>query len=388
MRSYFGKILLILAVVLGTGLWLLWPSRSPDAMYRTEPVTRGTIAQSVSANGTLNPVTIVNVGTQVSGKISNIYVKVNDEVKEGQLLAEVDPALPQAQLKQSKANLESAQAVFEQAQRDLERTRALVAKDYVAKVDLERARQTFISARNSYESAKAQVERDETNLSYTRIESPINGIVISQDVSSGQTVQASFQTPNMFRIAGNLTDMKIDVSLPEADIGKVKVGMAVTFTVDAFPEREFTGVVDTVNLNPVMQQNVVTYTVTVSVKNEDRILLPGMTAYVAITLSEKKDVLRIPVAALRFVPQKEAPNSLQRLFAPPERSNRDRGFFMPVPGMRPASDQTIYLLKDSGPEAIQVKTGSTDDTYIEVSGDGLKEGDLVITGMQKGKRSD
>ncbi len=372
-------IVLILSLLIGA--WSLSGGGNSATAWRTDTITRGDIADVVTANGTLNPVQLVNVGTQVSGQISQLYVKLNDEVKAGQLLAEIDPALLNAELKQSKANLETLRTAYEQAARDLNRTRELLKKDYVAKVDLERAQQSYLASKNSYDSAKSQVERDEVNLNYTKITSPIDGVVISQEITLGQTVAANFQTPNLFKIAGDLTDMKIDVSFSEADISRVKVGQPVKFTVDAFPDREFAGEVQMVNLNPNAQSGVVTYTVVVAVKNEDRVLLPGMTAYVSVTLSEVKDVLRVPAAALRFTPPAEQVSGIKRLL----QTGGMRG------GMRPPSrtasgngnneKSTIYLLKGGTPTPVEVKTGASDDTYVEISGEGIAEGDTVVTGI-------
>ncbi len=370
-------VLIFLLILAATGAVIALGSATSehaeeDALYRTARVTRGSIAQIVTANGTLNPMQIANVGSQVSGKVTALHVKVNDEVKEGQLLAEIDPKLLASELKQSRASLESARIAFEQAGRDLERTKTLVAKDYVAKVELERAHQSYLSSRNSYESVKASVERDELNLSYAQITSPIDGVVIEQKITLGETVAASFQAPNLYRIAGSLTEMKIDVNLPEADIGKVKVDMPVTFTVDAFPEKEFSGKVSTVNLNPTTEQGVVTYSVTVSVLNPEKKLLPGMTAYVNITLTEKKDVLRVPPAALRFAPPREQGSAFRRLLGGDMRrraAQRNDG-------------QSIYVLADGEPKRVEVKTGAMDDNFIEVISEGLKEGDTVILGLK------
>jgi HlyD family secretion protein len=365
-------LLLLLAVALLIGH--LWLGGGGDRIsYRTARISRGSIAETVTASGTLNPVQLVNVGTQVSGQVSKVYVHANDQVKAGQLLAEIDPALLEAQVKQDRASLETARVNDEQAERDMKRTRVLLAKDYVAKVDLEHAEQAYLSAKNSYDAAKTQLDRDLVNLNYAKITAPIDGVVISQDVTLGQTVAASFQTPNLFKIAGDLTKMKIDVNLSESDIGRVKAGMPVTFTVGSFPDREFTGKIEVVNLNASNQQGVVTYTVSVAVDNPDRLLLPGMTAAVSITLSERKDVLRVPVAALRFIPPPPPVSGLQRLL-----HLTGGPLLLPAPASR--EKKTLYLLRDDVPVPAPVNTGVTDETYVEVSGEGIAEGDTVITG--------
>lgn len=384
-RKRFTIALILLAIIASAAL--LTGRREDQPQWRTVKVTRGNITDVVTASGTLNPVQLVTVGTQISGQVSHVYAQANDEVKKGQLLAEIDPSLLMAQYKQDQSSMETARVNFEQAGRDLERTKMLLAKDYVARVDLEHAQQSYLSAKNGYESVKAQMERDQVNLGYAKIVSPIDGIVISQDVSLGQTMAASFQSPSLFKIAGDLTQMKIDVNLSEADISKVKANMPVTFTVDAFPGREFTGKVQTVNVNPNNQQGVVTYTAVVSVNNKDKVLLPGMTAYVTITLSEVKDVLRVPAAALRFTPP-ETINSggglLSVLRGGGMRTRMWRGH---RPDSGPNNEQTIYLLRDGELIPAQVTTGRTDGSNIAISGADVKEGDTVVTGILPSVRS-
>jgi HlyD family secretion protein len=377
MKRFVKKFIVV--TVLLAALVLVWSSfdGSADApQYRTAKITRGDIAEVVTANGTLNPMELVTIGTQVSGQISKIYVNVNDEVKKGQLLAEIDPSLVEAELKQTKTGMETARLSYEQAGRDLERTRVLVQKDFLPKIDLERAQQSYFSARNSYESAQTTVERAEVNLSYTKIYSPIDGVVISQEVTMGQTVAASYQTPNLFKIAGDLKKMKIEVNYPESDISKVKKGQTVKFTVDAYPDRVFEGIVDFVNLNPKTDQGVVTYSVTVVVNNEEKKLYPGMTAYVNVTLSEVKDVLRVPPAALRFVPPQDQSGGLKSLFQPTMRGYR-------FPQQRPNVEGkgTVYLLNKGRPKEVEVTLGKTDESFIAVSSADIKEGDEVILGI-------
>jgi HlyD family secretion protein len=365
----------LLAIVLAWCFtWIF--SDDTSVQYRTDAVTRGNIADVITANGTINPVELVSIGTQVSGQVSKMHVKVNDRVAKGQLLAEIDPSVLLTQLKQDQSALETAKSSFAQAQRDLARQRMLVAKDFVAKVDLERAQQSFLQAKNSYESAKTVVERDMVNLSYTKITSPIDGVIISQDVTMGQTLASTYQTPNLFKIAGDLSQMKIDVSLSESDITRVKTGMPVTFTVTAFPDRKFSGKVDTVNLSPNTQQAVVMYNVNVIADNTDSVLLPGMTAYVSMIISEKKDVLRVAASALRFKPPVKPLSALEKLF-PATRITK-------TANVDSSNDdtKTIYVLKDNEPVPVQITIGATDDVYVEISGSSIVEGDKVITGIQ------
>lgn len=366
---------LVIALLIAGWFWLSGSDEVSE--YRTASITRGDITEAVTSTGTLDPIEMVTVGTQVSGQVQHVYVHVNDQVKEGQLLADIDPSLLEAQLKQDQSGLETALVNYEQADRDVKRTRMLLAKDYVAEIDLEHAEQTYFQTKNAYESAQTQVDRDKVNLGYAKITAPINGTVISQDVTIGQTVAASFQTPNLFKIAGDLTKMKISVNLSEADIGRVKMGLPVTFTVDAFPDRQFIGSVKSIDLNPNTQQGVVTYTVVVAVENKDGALLPGMTAYVSIRLSEAKQVLRVPAAALRFVPPPEHHVSgIARLLRTGFRNHpAAAAMVMPLPG------KNIYLLRGGVPVPVPVTTGLTDDTFIQVSGEGIHEGDIVVTGL-------
>ena len=275
--------------------------------YRTATVDRGPIVQRISANGTLNPVTVVNVGTQISGTVIRLHADFNAQVKKGQVLAELDPSLLKAQIQQSEATRQSLMASWTLARNTLERNRALRDKGFISDAALDTARRDVDSAAAQINALKAQIDRDRTNLSYSVIRSPIDGIVVDRSVDVGQTVAASFQTPTLFKIARDLTAMQIDTSVSEADIGAIKPGLPVLFNVDAFRDREFGGVVRTIRLNPSMQQNVVTYNVVIDVQNEGGVLLPGMTAQVAIVTQRRDNVLRIPNAALRFKPSDDAP---------------------------------------------------------------------------------
>lgn len=300
-------ILWLLLIVIASSTLAFFAGRSRQGTtdqdrYRTEPLTRGEIAQTVSANGTLNPVVLVNVGTQISGRIQRLYADFNDRVKAGQILAELDPRLVEAQLRQSRAAVASARADLRLAESDEKRTRALVERKFLSDADLDKASKTVDVARAALETALAKVAYEETNLHYTVIRSPVSGVVISRNVDVGQTVAATFQTPVLFQIAQDLTKMQIDTNLAEADVGGVRVGQTVTFTVDAYPEKTFSGAVRQIRLNPTIQQNVVTYDVVVAVDNPEGLLLPGMTAVVVIRVAERDNVLRVPLVALRFRP--------------------------------------------------------------------------------------
>jgi len=375
MRTLKKMFLVIIIVVTVAAAAITLAGNDEHTLWRTGKITRGTIANVVTATGSLAPMELVEVGTQVSGQVDKLYVHVNDQVKQGQLLAEIDPSLLLAQMEQDEEALETALVNRDQAGRDLKRTKYLLAKDYVAKVDLEHAEQTYLQSRNSYAAAKTTLERDKVKLNYAKVYSPIDGVIISQEITLGQTVAASFQTPTLFKIAGNLARMKINVSLSEADIGKIRTGLPAAFTVDAFPDRQFTGKVQTVSMDPNNQQGVVTYSVIVGVENKDKALLPGMTAYVNILLSERKDVLRVPTAALHFTPPPEAPSDLDRLL--------HLGLKTPVtvPQADTDNQHTLYLLRGKRLLPVRVIIGASDDSYVEVSGKDIAEGDTVVTGI-------
>jgi HlyD family secretion protein len=273
--------------------------------YRTAAVDRGAVIQRISANGTLNPVTVVNVGTQVSGTVIKLYTDFNKPVKANQILLELDPALIKANMAQIEASLRSAEATMRLAESTLKRNTELVAKGFITPQTLEANTKEVDVAKAQVAQVRSQLDREKTNLSYTVIRSPIDGIVIDRKIDIGQTVAASFSTPTLFQIAKDLEAMQIDTSVAEADVGSVKEGMPVKFTVDAFPERDFQGKIRLVRLNPTIQQNVVTYNVIVDVTNEGSVLKPGMTAQVSFVANQKQDVVRIPNGALRFRPVKD-----------------------------------------------------------------------------------
>ena len=302
-RLLFNKITFILLLLaLAAGGYALWQSRTPEVKYRTTEAKVGDITQSVSANGTLKPVVLVNVGTQVSGTVRKLYVDFNDQVKQGQLLAELDPAVLNAQVQQTQANLASARASLDLATANEQRAQTLFKQDYISRQDLDATIQQSRSARAQVDQVTAQLGRDRTNLGYTMIRSPVSGVVVSRSVDTGQTVAASFSTPTLFQIAQDLREMQIDTAFAEADIGSIKPSQPVQFTVDAFPNRNFTASVKQVRLNATTTQNVVTYNVVVAVDNPDSILLPSMTAYVSVITAQRPNVLTVPNAALRFRP--------------------------------------------------------------------------------------
>jgi HlyD family secretion protein len=356
----------LLAALILTGIVATWGAIHRESLragsgisYRTAPVEKGDLAQSISVNGTLNPLKVVNVGTQVSGTISKIDADFNQKVTEGQILAEIEPSLLQSQLEQSQASLASAKAKLKLSEKTYRRTRALLEKDYVARQDLDAAEQDLENSRAGVLQTQAQVKSNQLNLSYAIIKSPVAGVVISRDVDTGQTVAASFQTPELFKIAQDLKKMQINAIVSEADIGNIKTGMNVSFMVDAFAERSFSGIISQIRLNANSQQNVVTYNVLVDVNNDDEALLPGMTALVTIELAHKRDILKIPSAALRFRPAETDAD----LRLPPE------------PLAKPL--RYIYILDNQHARPVQVSLGISDGRFTEISSPEI-EGTRVI----------
>jgi HlyD family secretion protein len=358
-----GKIIgaVVLASLAGGGYWMQQRNNAEAAKpkYRTQALDRGTIAQRISANGTLNPVTVVNVGTQISGTVTKLHTDFNAAVKEGQILAELDPALLNAQIAQSEANQRSMVATWTLAKSTLERNQSLRDRGFISDSALDSARKDLDAAAAQIAALKAQIDRDRTNLSYSVIRSPINGIVVDRTIDVGQTVAASFQTPTLFKIAKDLQAMQIDTSVSEADIGNIKPGMAVAFTVDAFRDREFTGGVRVIRLNPTVQQNVVTYNVVIDVRNDTGALLPGMTAQVGILTQRRDNVVRLPNAALRFKPSEISDAA--------------------APGGAARRGSRVYKLAENGDLIpVAVRTGIADTRFTEVIDDSLQEGDAVV----------
>lgn len=363
------------ALVVGAGVaWQRASGKSPSERYKTQAAEKGPLTQSVSANGTLNPVILVNVGTQVSGTVRKLHVDFNDKVEKGQPLAELDNALFSAQMRQSAASVQSALAALDLAAASEIRIRSLFAQEYVSRQELDQAVQAKKAAAAAADLARAQHDKDRANLSYTEIRSPVSGVVVARSVDVGQTVAASFQTPTLFQIAQDLSNMQIDTSFPEADIGNIKVGMDARFTVDAFPGRNFNGKVRQVRLNPSTQQNVVTYNVVISVDNPDQALMPGMTAYVSIGVALRSDILQVPNAALRFKP---AETSAQAGKTSGNKANTDG---KSAKRKKDGNSGTVYVIDGNVLQPVAVGLGITDNRNTEVVSGELKSGDKVVVG--------
>ena len=349
---------------------LVFGCKGDGPAYRTEQVSKGDIQQSVTATGTVNAVTTVLVGTQVSGTIKSLYADFNSRVTKGQLIALIDPEMLEAQLAQAKANVEKADATFRDADRTLKRNRELFAKNLIPRSDLDTAETNFDSARAQLEQAKAAFKVAETNLRYTRILSPVDGIVISRNVDIGQTVAASFQTPTLFTIAQDLTKMQIDTNIAESDIGVVKLGQEVDFTVDAYPDITFKGKVWQKRQAPITVQNVVTYDVVIQVDNGDLKLMPGMTANVSVIIQTKREVLRLTNAATRFrMTDRSAPAGAGAGAGAGAKAGA---------GASEKKGPAVWVLENGKPKRVAITPGISDGTYTEIVSGDLKEGQQVI----------
>jgi HlyD family secretion protein len=399
---------------------------SSEPKFRTAKIDKGDVVATVTATGTLSAVTTVQVGSQVSGIIAKLHADFNAIVKKGQLLAELDPTPFQQTVDQRRADLEKAKVELRNAEISLTRSKSLTAQQLLAQSDLDGAQTTRDSAAAAVAQAQAALRQAETNVSYTRITSPIDGVVVSRQYDVGQTVAASFQAPVLFTIAQDLTKMQVLTNIDEADVGRVKVGQEATFSVDAFPDQPFHGAVSQIRLSPQTVQNVVTYPVVLDVANLDLKLKPGMTANVQVPVDVRKDVLRVPNAALRFRPDnadlvpdarkdkaKAAPSAGSASSAPSsspaapetgrigppagsaatggrpgtaERGPGGRPGGSGGPGARPggSSTGTLYVeVPGSGGKLkpVTVKTLITDGNLTAIRSDDLKEGDEIIVGL-------
>ena len=367
-------IIILIAAALALIFLVVINAKANGVKYETRKVRRCTITEVVEASGTINPVNTVSVGSTVSGLIKEIYVDFNSVVKKGQILAQIDPANFQAsvdqataQINNAQANLANTQAVMEMSRKTYNRYKNLYAKNFIAKSELDQAESDYYANLAKVNSAKAQISQAQatyntamTNLGYTKIIAPVDGTIISREIDLGQPVAASFQAPQLFTIAQDLTNMQIEVNVSEADIGKVKVGQDVTYTLDGYLDTDFKGKVTQVRISPTTVSNVVTYVVIVDVHNEDLKLIPGMTANVSIITDQKENVLCVPNVALKFTPE----TSGQKY-----------------------KNQGIWLLQKNKPVRIDIEQGASDDSRFEVISDKIKEGDLVLTGSTGGKKT-
>jgi HlyD family secretion protein len=383
----------VLAVALAIGGYVFFSGeRKALVRYKTAPVERGTIVSIVSATGTVNPVTMVQVGSQVSGSIESLHADFNSAVKTGDVVARIDPFPYRARRDEALANLANAKAAVSKARtelaqrkRELDRVQSLIKQQFVSQNDVDVAITNHEGAIAQLEvvaaavqQAKAALEAAELDLKYTVIKSPVNGIVISRLVEVGQRVAANFQIPTLFIVAEDLTNMQVETNVSESDIAGITDGKAATFTVDAYPGQPFKGRVRQVRNAPIAVQNVVTYQVVIGVDNRDLRLKPGMTANVAIEVARRDDVLRLPNAALRFTPVK-----VERVDKPDKTDSSAARRTAVSPADRVGVPKQVWRLSLLGdPEPVSVETGISDGIVTELVQGELKDGDLVVVGIE------
>ena len=426
-RTVISLIVVVVAAIGGYLTWRWWSGRGTSVTYTTAPVTKGDVIQAVTASGTLSPVVKVDVGAQVTGRVQELFADYNDQVKAGQVIARIDPEVTRSTVTQQRARVTSARSDLARARATaanaaLESTRALelsksgaISKSEVDAALLAKrsAEAAVTGSQSQIVEAQAALSQAETSLNYTTIKSPIDGVVISRAVSVGQTVSASTSAPTLFTIAGDLRQMEVHTSVAESDVGQLRQGMRVEFTVDAFPDDTFSGTVKQVRYEATTVQNVVTYDAVVDVRNEDLKLRPGMTANATFVIAEARDVLVVSTKALRYRPpgaQADAPQGARRGGSgggsaggsgEGRRRWRDRerdgsgsgsgsGSGAPVvadgsgSGSTPAAaprrrrPSAVWVLRAGKPERVRVETGLTDGSNTEITGGELKEGDVVI----------
>lgn len=360
-------LIIALTAVILIGAGTVYVKKKHHISYETQKIENCTITQVVEASGTINPVNTVSVGSTVSGLIKAIYVDYNSQVTKGQLLAQIDPATFEAAVEQNRAQINSAeadmariQAVTEMSRKTYVRYKNLYEKNFIAKSELDQAESDYLSNLAQVGSARAKINQYQasyqtalTNLGYTKIIAPVDGTIISREIDLGQPVAASFQAPELFTIAQDLTKMQIEVNVSEADIGKVQEGQDVTYTLDGYPDSIFEGKVTQVRISPTTVSNVVTYSVIVEVDNQDLKLKPGMTANVSIITSKSENVLCAPSVALKYTPETDG---------------------------KKYKTQGIWILENKIPKRVEITTGASDDSNIEIISETLQAGDRAIIG--------
>jgi len=368
--------ILIVGVILAVLFYVIKPllAKAGIGKYRTESARKRTIEQVVEASGTISPVNTVSVGSTVSGLMMEVFVDFNSQVKAGQLIARMDTSLFDANCEKAKGNLISAQADYTKqnaitinSQKTYNRCKNLVNRNFMARSELDKAEADYLSNKAQLQAAQAEIVQAKADLDYAErqrsfayIYSPVDGVIVTRNVDPGQPVAASFQAPELFTVAKDLKEMQIEVSVSEADIGKIKEGQEVDYTLDGYPDEVFKGIVSQVRISPTTVSNVVTYTVVVSVDNDELILKPGMTANVSIITQKKENVLCVPSIALKYAPVTKG--EIKRY-----------------------ENQGVWVLKGRKPERVEVTTGGSDDTYTEITSGDIEEGDNVIIGTNDGK---
>lgn len=369
-KSFIGRVfgwmwrkkwwVLTLLIVIGGAWWIFGGTSKKPGEFITMNITRGDLRQVVTATGEIMPVNTVNVGSQVSGTIDNLYVDFNSKVKKGDVLLTIEPSVLQATVDESKASLDSAISQRNFAKSEYERNKTLYGEGFISRAEMEQSQTQYEQSEQSVKRAQSTYDRAVTNLGYATIVSPVDGTVISRKVDVGQTVAASFQTPDLFEIAEDLTKMQIETAVSEADIGVIKDGQPVTFTVDAYPTETFDGIVRQIRLSPTTTSNVVVYTVVIDVDNTDLRLMPGMTAFVTIVISEKENVWRAANSAFLV---------------------RNFGNFLDdeiVNGATPVSH--LAILRDGDVIMVPYTKGLATATETEIISEEIQMGDKVIVG--------
>lgn len=404
---HLGMRVLVFALI-ATALWFGYKrfqtAREKPIEYITQRVERSTVRSSVSASGTLSPLVDVTVGAQVSGRIAELHADFNDTVEKGQLLARIDPAVYQADVLKSEARRDAARAQYKEAQanvtlkqKQVTRFRELVGRNLMAPSELDEAEADLTvaeararSARAAQKEAEASLEQARTNLDFTSIYSPVDGVILSREVDLGQSLAANFETPAIFRIAEDLRSMQVNTSVAEADIGAIKADMKARFYVDAWPNRTYTGNVREVRLMPEEESNVVTYDAVIDVTNEDRSLLPGMTATIDFIVEERNDALHIPNAALRFQPPeglqcdttaRSQTTAEQPTPDAPSKAEKTQNAPYVEPKKKNLLQTNLWVLRDQEPVCVPVTLGITDGSRTEVVSGELQENDAVITAI-------
>ncbi|MCA1854727.1 efflux RND transporter periplasmic adaptor subunit [Massilia oculi] len=402
MKRWTKKRVAVAAAILVVGgaaaAWLMprGEPKVPPSKYRTAQVDMGAINQTVTATGTINPVALVNVGSQVSGTVVELNADFNDRVTKGQVLLKLDPTIFNAQIRQFEASKASALANLRLAEANYQRNQQLMAQRFVSGTVVDQARREMDVARANVQLAQAQLDRARADLNNSVIRSPIDGVVIKRTIDLGQTVAASFNTPNLFQIARDLTKMQIDTSVSEADVGALKDGLPARFVVDAYPDREFHATMRQFRLAANVVQNVVTYNVVLDVDNSDEMLKPGMTAQVRLVVANRPNVMRIPTTALRFQLPEEEQEKLRKQEQEAAKDGNKDGKVRQVAqkpaapaqdddlAFRSASETArqykVYRLDARNqPQPVDIRVGLSNFRYTEVVAGGLKVGDQVVT---------
>ena len=373
-------IIIVVSVAVIVSLFFIFKHKKAVYSFDTVEIVKGDVSKEITASGTLEALNTVDVGTQVSGIISKIYVDYNDHVKKGQVIAELDKITLEANVMDAEANFARCQVQVEKTKKDWERNKVLLEQRSVSQVDYDVSWFDYQTALGNQKSAEANLKKARINLNYATIISPVDGVVLSRKIDEGQTVAASFNTPTLFSIAKDLTKMRVLANIDEADIGQVQVGQFVSFTVDAYTDLKFSGVVKQIRLEPTTTQNVVTYTVVVEVPNDDFKLMPGMTANLSIVVNQKKDVLHVTQPAIRFNLDEKLIASTQMKIAKGNNFLKDS---LQKNHLVAGAKLVVWKLKKDSIIPVQIILGITDGSNWEITGD-IQSGDKLITEVKQG----